>query len=156
MYFCVFCFVLSQYATICFIKTIENCLRLVCQLSTNSWSKFPMVSSSMIPSPFGTRFYCIRFDKKSLCELYLADFSFKWVSFIASPSVLWFCDGAAVKRFELILPSSWIIVEEEVFAENPDLDTSKGCNCEESGFPMNPSKGKEIAPVVSLIVICLL
>ena len=65
-----------------------------------------MVSSSVIPSPFGTKFYCIPFDKKSLCELYLANFSFKRVSFIASPSVLWYCDGAAVKRFELILPSS--------------------------------------------------
>ena len=83
------------------------------QLSINSWSKFPMVGSSVISSPFRTGFSCIHFDKKSLCKLYLADFSFKRFSFIASPSVLWFCGGAAVKRFELVLSSSWMIVHEE-------------------------------------------
>ena len=50
---------------------------------------------------------------KNLCELYLADFPFKRFSFIASPSVLWFCGGAVVKRFELILPSSRMIVDQE-------------------------------------------
>ena len=65
-----------------------------------------MVGSSVISTLFGTRFSCIHFDKKSLCEMYLADFSFKRFNFIASASVLWFCGGAAVKRFELILRSS--------------------------------------------------
>ena len=51
-----------------------------------------MIGSSVISVPF----------RQKICELYLADFSFKRYSFIASPSVLWFCGGAAVKRFELI------------------------------------------------------
>ena len=58
---------------------MENCLRLVYQLSINSWSNF----------------------------------SFKRFSFIASLSVLWFCGSAAVKMFELILSSSWMIVDEQ-------------------------------------------
>ena len=108
MIFCVFCSVFSQYATISFIKTIENCLRLVYQLSTKSSSKFHIVGSSVISCHFGTRFSY--FDKKFLCELYLADFSFKWFSYIAGLSILWFCSSAAVKRFELILSSSWRII----------------------------------------------
>ena len=41
------------------------------QLLTKSWSKFPMVGSSVISSPFGTRFSCIHFDKKKLCVSYI-------------------------------------------------------------------------------------
>ena len=113
MFFCVFCYVLPQYATICLIKTMENYLRKVYELSAKSWSKFSMVGSSVISSPFGTKFSCIQVGKKSLCKLYLADFSFKQFSFIASPSVLSFCDGVAVKRFKLILSPSWMIVNLE-------------------------------------------
>ena len=36
-----------------------------------------------------------------------------------------------------------------MFAENPDLDASKVWNCDESGFPTDPSKRKVIAPKVS-------
>ena len=36
-----------------------------------------------------------------------------------------------------------------MFAENPDLYASKVSNCDESGFPTDPSKGKVIAPKVS-------
>ena len=36
-----------------------------------------------------------------------------------------------------------------MFAENPDLDASKVSNCDESGFPTDPSKGKVIVPKVS-------
>ena len=36
-----------------------------------------------------------------------------------------------------------------MFAENPDLYASKVWNCDESGFPTDPSKGKVIAPKVS-------
>ena len=91
------------------LRQWKKCLRLVHQLSTQSWSKFPMVSSSVISSPFRTRFFSIHFDKKSPCELYFAYFSFKRFIFIASQSVLWFCSGAAVKRFELTLSSSYIV-----------------------------------------------
>ena len=61
--------------------------------------------------PWLTRFSCMHFYKISLCELHLADFSFKRFSFIESPSVWWFCGGGAVKSFGLILPSSWMIID---------------------------------------------
>ena len=64
-----------------------------------------MVGSSVISNPFKTRFCYIHFDKKSISELCLADFSFKHFSFIVSSSVLWFC-GGAVKTLELSLSSS--------------------------------------------------
>ena len=47
MFFHIFCAVLSQYATICFIKTMENCWRLVKLVLTKSLSKFPIVGSSV-------------------------------------------------------------------------------------------------------------
>ena len=59
-----------------------------------------MIGSSVISGPFGTRLSSIHFDKKSvscILPIFLLN-----DSFIASPSVLWFCGGAAVKRFELI------------------------------------------------------
>ena len=37
-------------------------------------------------------------------------FFFFWFSYIAGLSILWFCSSAAVKRFELILSSSWRII----------------------------------------------
>ena len=68
-----------------------------------------MVSSNVISSLSGIRLFSIHFEKKSPCELYFAYFSFKRFIFIASQSVLWFCSGAAVKRFELIFSSSYIV-----------------------------------------------
>ena len=60
-----------------------------------------MIGSSVISGPFRDKVVQYTFRQK-ICELYLADFPFKRYSFIASPSVLWFCGGATVKRFELI------------------------------------------------------
>ena len=48
------------------LRTMENCRRLIYQLSTKLWLKFPMTGSSVISSPFGTRLYGTHFDE-SLC-----------------------------------------------------------------------------------------
>ena len=59
-----FYFVLPQYATLYFIKTIDLlcCLKFVYPLSTKTWSNLPMVGSCVISSPFGSSFSCILFD----------------------------------------------------------------------------------------------
>ena len=48
------------------LRTMENCRRLIYQLSTKLWLKLPMTGSSVISSPFGTRLYGTHFDE-SLC-----------------------------------------------------------------------------------------
>ena len=59
-----FYFVLPQYATLYFIKTIDLlcCLRFVYQLSTKIWSNLRMVDPCVISSPFGSSISCILFD----------------------------------------------------------------------------------------------
>ena len=67
--------VLSQKETTSFIKSKEKSVGLEYQLSLKLWSQFPIVGSSFSSRPLGTSLLLIHWDRKSLWEVYLADFS---------------------------------------------------------------------------------
>ena len=66
--------VLSQNVKIWFINVRENSFRRECQLPINSWSKFPIVGSSVSSKPLQVNKFTFDELVKSLCETYLADF----------------------------------------------------------------------------------
>ena len=86
-------------------------MRFEYQLLTNSWSYFPIVGSRESSKPFGTTFSWIQGDRKSLCELYCADFFLKRFSLMVSALVLWDLLGLAVNKFGLVLSPSSVIVD---------------------------------------------
>ena len=108
-----FGFSLRSFATICFIRISERSLRFEYQLSISSWSKLPIFGSK----PFGTSFSWIQRDRKSLCDLFRADFACKWFSLKSSQSVLWVLAGLAVNKFGLALSPSSLIVTSIVDVE---------------------------------------
>ena len=105
-----FGFSLRSFVTICFIRISERSLRFEYQLSISSRSKLPIFGSRLSSKPFGTSFSWIQRDRKSLGDLFRADFACKWFSLKASQSVLRVLAGLAVNKFGLVLSPSSLIV----------------------------------------------